>query len=136
MATSYHQLGIVGQLRDDYEQALNWYRQALAINEELGNPAGVATTISQIGALITRAGRAADAVACAISSLAIKPTSDPPRSASTCFGSVNSARRSATRNCSGSLSNASTQTPSQPAGSTRPATNPQPSFGEPRPYLT
>lgn len=33
MASSYHQLGMVAQQRGDYERALDWYRQSLAIKE-------------------------------------------------------------------------------------------------------
>jgi tetratricopeptide (TPR) repeat protein len=53
MASSYGQLGIVARVRGDYDQALDWYRQALAIFEELGDRASMALTLSQIGMSLT-----------------------------------------------------------------------------------
>jgi tetratricopeptide (TPR) repeat protein len=51
-----HQLGIVFQLRGEYEQALDWYRQSLAIAEELGDRAGVAASYHQLGRLAQEQG--------------------------------------------------------------------------------
>ncbi|GIH27589.1 hypothetical protein Aph01nite_58990 [Acrocarpospora phusangensis] len=50
-AASLHQLGIIARERGDYEQALDWYRQSLSIDEELGNRAGVATSYHELGAV-------------------------------------------------------------------------------------
>jgi len=44
-----HHLGIITHQRGDYEQALGWYRQALAINEKLGDRASLAGSYHQIG---------------------------------------------------------------------------------------
>jgi tetratricopeptide (TPR) repeat protein len=49
MASSYHQLGMIAQDRGDYDQALDWYRQSLAIKEELGNRGGMASSYHQLG---------------------------------------------------------------------------------------
>jgi len=47
-ATFMHQLGMIAQRRGDYDQALDWYRQALVISEELGNRAGLAVAYHQL----------------------------------------------------------------------------------------
>jgi tetratricopeptide (TPR) repeat protein len=44
-----HQLGIVAQHRGDYDAALDWYKKSLAINEQLGDRAGMATSYHQLG---------------------------------------------------------------------------------------
>jgi tetratricopeptide (TPR) repeat protein len=72
MATSYHQLGMFAQDRGDHEQALDWYRQALAIDEELGNRAGMATSVSQIGILLTETGNPQDGLIWNLRSLRIR----------------------------------------------------------------
>jgi tetratricopeptide (TPR) repeat protein len=46
-AKHLHQLGILA--RGDYDQALDWYRKSLEINEALGNRAGVASSYHQLG---------------------------------------------------------------------------------------
>ena len=51
MAVCYHQLGVLAQQRGDDGAALDWYRKALAINEQLGNRASMASTISQLGTM-------------------------------------------------------------------------------------
>ncbi|HET9655414.1 MAG TPA: tetratricopeptide repeat protein [Kineosporiaceae bacterium] len=51
MATSYGQLGILAHRRGDYEAAETWCRQALTIDEQLGNQAGIATSYHQLGVL-------------------------------------------------------------------------------------
>jgi tetratricopeptide (TPR) repeat protein len=48
-AAFLHQLGMVAQQRGSYEEALEWYRKALAIAEELGNRAGMAGSYHQLG---------------------------------------------------------------------------------------
>ncbi|WP_344244472.1 CHAT domain-containing protein, partial [Actinocorallia libanotica] len=41
-AVIYHQLGVTAQLRDDLDQAEDWYRQSLAIEEDLNDRPGMA----------------------------------------------------------------------------------------------
>ena len=49
-ASAYlHQLGMVAQRRGDYDAALDWYRKSLAIKEQLGNRAGMASSYHQLG---------------------------------------------------------------------------------------
>jgi len=49
-ASAYiHQLGIIAQLRGDYQQAEERYRASLTISEELGDRAGIATAYHQLG---------------------------------------------------------------------------------------
>lgn len=62
----------MAQARGDYDDALRWYRQALEINEGLGNRAGMASTISQIGVLFTERGEPASAVQHNLRSLALR----------------------------------------------------------------
>jgi tetratricopeptide (TPR) repeat protein len=49
MASTYHQLGIVAQLRGDLDAAEGWYRRALAIQEELGDRPSMAKTYHNLG---------------------------------------------------------------------------------------
>jgi tetratricopeptide (TPR) repeat protein len=44
-----HQLGIVAQKQGAYDEALEWYRKSLAIEEELGDRAGMARSYHQLG---------------------------------------------------------------------------------------
>ena len=46
-----HRLGVLAQLRGDYDTAHNLYEQSLHIKEELGNRAGMAATYHQLGML-------------------------------------------------------------------------------------
>lgn len=66
-----HQLGNVAYQRGDYDQALEWYRKSLAINEELGNRAGMATSYHQLGILLTEQGMAEQGVPFTLQSLYI-----------------------------------------------------------------
>jgi tetratricopeptide (TPR) repeat protein len=50
-ATWIHQLGMLAQARGDYSEAERRYQQALTINEQLGNQAGMANTYHQLGIL-------------------------------------------------------------------------------------
>ena len=43
------QIGLIGQHRGDYDQALDWYRQALVIFEDLGDRGGIASSYHQLG---------------------------------------------------------------------------------------
>ncbi|MFJ4242406.1 TIR domain-containing protein, partial [Streptomyces iakyrus] len=44
-----HQLGMIAELRGDYQQAEDHYRASLTIAEELGNRAGIAASYHQLG---------------------------------------------------------------------------------------
>ncbi|MEU4403526.1 tetratricopeptide repeat protein [Streptosporangium sp. NPDC023963] len=55
-AAYLHQLGIIAQERGELERALDYYRQSLAINEELGNRANMATGYHQIGMIAQERG--------------------------------------------------------------------------------
>jgi tetratricopeptide (TPR) repeat protein len=48
-ATFTQQLGLIAQQRGDYDHALDWYRHALAIFEDLGDRAGIASSYHQLG---------------------------------------------------------------------------------------
>ncbi|WP_169789395.1 tetratricopeptide repeat protein [Skermanella aerolata] len=48
-AAAFHHLGMVAQRQGDYGAALDWYRQSLAISEQLGNRAGMAYSYHQLG---------------------------------------------------------------------------------------
>ena len=61
MAISLHQIGLIQQKRGDYEQALEYYQRSLKIKEELGNRAGMARSLGQIGQLLTETGHYAEA---------------------------------------------------------------------------
>jgi tetratricopeptide (TPR) repeat protein len=50
-AASYHNLGNVAYRQSDYDQAVHYYRRALAIDEELGNRNGVAVSHHQLGVI-------------------------------------------------------------------------------------
>ncbi len=63
---------MVAQERGSYDKALGWYRKSLAIFEELGNRAGMASTISQLGVLATKRGAPEDAVPLNLRSLALR----------------------------------------------------------------
>ena len=51
MASNYHQLGTTAQDRGRLDEAEDWYRKSLAINEELGDLPGMALTYAQLGLL-------------------------------------------------------------------------------------
>ena len=51
MAADYHQLGILAQLRGDYDTAETLYHRALDISERVGDQAGTATGYHQLGML-------------------------------------------------------------------------------------
>ncbi|MGW3411713.1 TIR domain-containing protein, partial [Streptomyces sp. NPDC000888] len=48
-AAHIHQLGVIAQLRGDYEQAEERYRASLTIREELGDRSGIASSYHQLG---------------------------------------------------------------------------------------
>jgi tetratricopeptide (TPR) repeat protein len=70
-AAFVHQLGIIAQNRGAYEEALEWYRKSLAIEEELGNRAGMARSYGQIAALLTEQGAPEEGLPHNLSSLAL-----------------------------------------------------------------
>jgi tetratricopeptide (TPR) repeat protein len=47
----YHQLGMTAQARGRLDEAEDWYRKSLAVEEELGNRPGTALTYAQLGLL-------------------------------------------------------------------------------------
>ena len=49
IAVTYHQLGMTAQARGRLDEADDWYRQSLAIEEELGDRPGMAVTYHQLG---------------------------------------------------------------------------------------
>ncbi|QKW20922.1 tetratricopeptide repeat protein [Kitasatospora sp. NA04385] len=61
LSTSYHQLGIVAQVRGRLAEAGEWYRQSMAIEEERGNRHGMATSYHQLGIVAQDRGRLAEA---------------------------------------------------------------------------
>jgi tetratricopeptide (TPR) repeat protein len=61
VATGYHQLGIVAQLRGRLDDAEDWYQRSLTIEEELGNQPGMATSYHQLGIVAQLRGRLDDA---------------------------------------------------------------------------
>ncbi len=42
-------IGLIYDARGDYEAALEWYQQSVALKEELGDRAGMATTLHNMG---------------------------------------------------------------------------------------
>ena len=48
-ASIYHQLGLIAQGRDRHDEADDWYRRSLEINETLGNEADCADSYHQLG---------------------------------------------------------------------------------------
>jgi tetratricopeptide (TPR) repeat protein len=51
LATTYHLFGVTAQARGQPDQAEDWYRQSLTIEEKLGNRTGMAATYHQLGML-------------------------------------------------------------------------------------
>jgi tetratricopeptide (TPR) repeat protein len=71
-ATAFlHQLGIIAQRRGAYDEALEWYRRSLALKEELGDRASMASSYGQIGVLFTTRGTPDAAVSWNLRSLLI-----------------------------------------------------------------
>jgi tetratricopeptide (TPR) repeat protein len=62
MASTYHQLGMVVQDWGRVDEAEEWYRRALAIEEELGDRPTMAKTHGQLGLLAEARGRRAEAL--------------------------------------------------------------------------
>ena len=52
--------------------ALDWYRRSLAINEALGNRSGMANSLSEMGVLFTKTGIHAEGVSFNLRSLALR----------------------------------------------------------------
>ena len=55
-----------------YDEALDWYKRSLEINEELGDRSGMAFSISQLGMLATKQGRPEEGLRLNLQSLAIR----------------------------------------------------------------
>jgi tetratricopeptide (TPR) repeat protein len=66
MAISYHHLGNTAQLRGRLDEADEWYRRSLAIEEELGNRPGMALSYAQLGLLAEQQGQASSSLEWAI----------------------------------------------------------------------
>lgn len=79
MASSYHNLGILAQHRGDYAEAEQRYQQSLQIEEGLGNQAGIARLLSQLGILRAERGDVAGAVGLHGRALAIRAALDVPQ---------------------------------------------------------
>ncbi|MEU4349131.1 tetratricopeptide repeat protein [Streptomyces sp. NPDC023838] len=61
LATGYHQIGMVAQHRGRLEEAEEWYRKSLAIEELLANRSGMASSYHQLGIVSQLRGRMAEA---------------------------------------------------------------------------
>jgi tetratricopeptide (TPR) repeat protein len=57
LATTLHNLGYVAQARGQMDEAEDWYRQSLTIEEELGNRSGVTSSHFQLGRVAQERGR-------------------------------------------------------------------------------
>ncbi|MEU9874860.1 CHAT domain-containing tetratricopeptide repeat protein [Streptomyces phaeochromogenes] len=57
IATAYHQLGRVAQNRGRLDEAEDWYRQSLTIDEDLGDRPGIGTAYHQLGMTAQNRGR-------------------------------------------------------------------------------
>jgi tetratricopeptide (TPR) repeat protein len=66
-----HQLGNISYQRGSYEEALEWCRKSLAIKEELGNRAGMASSYGQLGVVARKRGSYEEALAWYRKALAI-----------------------------------------------------------------
>src|SRR5690348_3772781 len=72
-AAKCRQLRNLAYLRGDYDEAARQYQRALDISERIGNPAGMATTCSQMGVLARdRGGPADQSIALHMQALAIR----------------------------------------------------------------
>jgi hypothetical protein len=71
MATSYHQLGNVAQLRGRLDQAEDWYHRSLSIKKELSNRPGMASSYGQLGLLAEQRGQPGEALAWTIRCVAL-----------------------------------------------------------------
>jgi tetratricopeptide (TPR) repeat protein len=56
LAFTYHHLGVVAQMRGELDRAESWYRQALAVSEQLGDRLETAGTYHQLGMIARRRG--------------------------------------------------------------------------------
>ena len=57
LAVTNHQLGIIAQERGRWDEAEQWYRKSLTIEEELGNRSGAASAYHQLGIVAELRGR-------------------------------------------------------------------------------
>ncbi|MFG2346140.1 CHAT domain-containing protein, partial [Streptomyces phaeochromogenes] len=57
LATTYHQLGMVAELRGQLDEAEDWYRQSLTIKEHIGDQPGMATSYHQLGMVAEQRGQ-------------------------------------------------------------------------------
>src|SRR5260370_4822434 len=56
-AVAWHQLGVVAQKQEEWGEAERYYRESLAIEEQLGNAAGAAMTCNQLAIVAENSGR-------------------------------------------------------------------------------
>lgn len=61
-ADEYHQLGNVALLRQQFDQAEQWYRKAVEVFERLGHPPLMVDTLAQLGVLMRRQRRLDESV--------------------------------------------------------------------------
>ncbi len=71
-AAFLHQLRNIAYQRGDYDDALEWYRKSLPIFEALGNRTGMASSLSQMGVLLTETGHPTEAIRLNLKSLALR----------------------------------------------------------------
>ena len=62
-ATDYHQLGIIAQKRQQFDEAEQWYRKALEIYDKIGHPPLKVDTLAMFGVLRFHQGRLHESVA-------------------------------------------------------------------------
>ncbi|MGW2283861.1 tetratricopeptide repeat protein [Streptomyces phaeochromogenes] len=61
LASIYHQLGVIAQMRGRLDEAEDWYRKSLTINEDLGNRHDLANSYHQLGRVAQMRGRLVEA---------------------------------------------------------------------------
>ncbi len=71
-ASIYHQLGLIAQRRDRYDEAEGWHRRSLEINEPRGNEADCADSYHQLGRIAQARHRFDDAKGWHRKSLAVR----------------------------------------------------------------
>ncbi len=59
-----HQLGMIHQQQDRYDEAVKMYQESLKIKEELGNRSGMAITLGQMGRIFQAQGNYKEALGC------------------------------------------------------------------------
>lgn len=57
-----HQLGAIAQERRRFDEAEDWYRRSLDVDERMGNERGVASRLGQLGLLAEARGDVVEAI--------------------------------------------------------------------------